>query len=223
MQIAEESRDTYSKAYAEYALGISCFYKGFFKEAEEYLSSSADFLQGWDLFHYAALANVGLGAIYLEMGEYNKSQHCYEKAGSLWQRAGVAPDWTNCCRIWAAVPKVMNNDRDINLSELFQYAEDNKIRNWRGATLHSISRILSNIDDHHMDEAEHWIGKSIQANRSNGTMFELGMAHASYAELLKRKGDLSQAKENLNKAIGILKQCRADRWVERYEEELAGM
>jgi len=37
--------------------------------------------------------------------------------------------------------------------------------------------------------------------------------HALYAELFKRKGDQSKAKENLNKAIEILKECGADGWV----------
>jgi len=31
------------------------------------------------------------------------------------------------------------------------------------------------------------------------------------------------AKENLNKAIEILKECGADGWVEKYEKELAAI
>jgi hypothetical protein len=42
-----------------------------------------------------------------------------------------------------------------------------------------------------------------------------------YAKLFKRKGELLKAKENLNKAIEILKECGADGWVEKYEKELA--
>jgi len=41
-------------------------------------------------------------------------------------------------------------------------------------------------------------------------MFDLGKNHALYAELLKRKGDLSGAKENLNTAMEILKECGSD-------------
>jgi hypothetical protein len=37
----------------------------------------------------------------------------------------------------------------------------------------------------------------------------------------KRKGEPSRAKETLNKAIEIFKECGADGWVERYEKELA--
>ena len=35
-----------------------------------------------------------------------------------------------------------------------------------------------------------------------------------------RKGDQSKAKENLNRAIEILKECGADGWIEKYEKEL---
>ena len=52
-------------------------------------------------------------------------------------------------------------------------------------------------------------------------MFELGRDCALYAELFKRKEDRSKAKENIAKAIEILKECGADGWVEKYEKELA--
>jgi hypothetical protein len=39
--------------------------------------------------------------------------------------------------------------------------------------------------------------------------------------LFKRQGDASKAKENLTKAIDIFKECGADGWVTRTEEELA--
>ena len=54
-------------------------------------------------------------------------------------------------------------------------------------------------------------------------MFKLGQDYAFYAELFKRKGDQSKAKETLNKAIEILKECGADGWVEKYEKELASL
>ena len=54
-------------------------------------------------------------------------------------------------------------------------------------------------------------------------MFDLGRAHALYAELLKRKGDLPGAKEKLNKAIEIYKECGADGWLKKAQEALAGI
>ena len=50
--------------------------------------------------------------------------------------------------------------------------------------------------------------------------WHLGRDFAVYAELFKRKGNQSKARENLNKAIEILKECGADGWVEKYEKEL---
>ena len=44
-----------------------------------------------------------------------------------------------------------------------------------------------------------------------------------YAELSKRKGDRIKAKETLNKAIEIHKECGADEWVEKAEEKMAGL
>lgn len=46
---------------------------------------------------------------------------------------------------------------------------------------------------------------------------------ALYAKLSKRKGDQSKAKENLNKAIEILKECGAEGWVEKCQKELAAI
>ena len=52
-------------------------------------------------------------------------------------------------------------------------------------------------------------------------MWQLAKDYTLYAELFKRKGDLSKARENLSKAIEIFKECGADGWVEKYEKELA--
>jgi hypothetical protein len=52
-------------------------------------------------------------------------------------------------------------------------------------------------------------------------MFHLGQDYALYAELSRRKGDLSKARENLTKAIDIYRECGADGWVEKAEKELA--
>lgn len=51
----------------------------------------------------------------------------------------------------------------------------------------------------------------------------LARTYAVYADLYKKEGDHSMAKENLNKAIDILKECGADGWVEKYEKELAAL
>ena len=79
------------------------------------------------------------------------------------------------------------------------------------------------VDKLHVSEAEEWINKAIEADKRNRTMWSLGGDYALYAELLKRKGNKSKAKESLDKAIEILKECGADGWVNKYEEEMASL
>ncbi len=82
---------------------------------------------------------------------------------------------------------------------------------------------MLNNDDHHASEAEYWIHKSIETSEPYGMMWFLGRDYALYAELFKRKEDQSKARENLNKAIAIIKECGADGWVEKYEKELSAL
>jgi len=72
-----------------------------------------------------------------------------------------------------------------------------------------------------LSEAEDWIKKAIEDDSRNGSRFSLALDFAHYAELCKRKGDPAMAKEKLIKAIEIFKECGADGWVKRSEEELA--
>ena len=86
-----------------------------------------------------------------------------------------------------------------------------------------ISEILFRIDDQQASQAEDWIKKAIETDKRNGTIWNLGRDYAHYAELLKRKGNLSEAKENLAKAIETFIECGSDGWVEKYEKELPSL
>jgi hypothetical protein len=48
----------------------------------------------------------------------------------------------------------------------------------------------------------------------------LGQDHALYSELFFQKENLSQACEQMTKAITVMKECGADGWVEKYEKGL---
>jgi len=109
------------------------------------------------------------------------------------------------------------------LESLYGYEAENKIKLYDGFISRYIAEILINIDDRHMPEAEDWIKKAIEADSKNGTMLQLGMAHALYAELLKRKGDLPGAKEKLSKAIETYRECGADGWLKKAQDDLAAI
>ena len=115
----------------------------------------------------------------------------------------------------------MNKEKDINLSEIFKWYENIKKKWFRGMVLNWIGRILLNIDDRHISEAEDWIRRSIEMNQKYGMIWNLAQVYALYSEFFKRKDDLSKAKEHMYVAIEILKECGANGWVERYEKKLA--
>jgi Tfp pilus assembly protein PilF len=83
-----------------------------------------------------------------------------------------------------------------------------------------IVEILLNIGEGQISDAEDWIKKAIDSAKKSSMRWFLGSSYALYAELFKRKGDQSRAKENMKKAIKIFKECGADGWVKRFEKEL---
>ena len=223
LRIAEESGDIYSKANAFWAHGYSCHNKGFLQEAEEYLVKAVGLFERISLLGASPSAHGVLGDVYFEMGEYQKSRDYCDKAVSLFERAGYGRDSINLNKILSARANVLSGEGSIDLEPLYEYADQNRLKFHDGRMAHYIGEILLNIDDQHMNEAEDWIKKAIEADTRYGMMGFLGRDHALYAELLKRKGDLPEAEENLNKAIEILKECGADGWVKKYQEALAEM
>jgi len=106
---------------------------------------------------------------------------------------------------------------------LYAHSLNNKVKAAEGWIQRYIGEILLNIDDQHISEAEHWIRKAIEADQRNRMMFHLGKDYALYAELFKRKGDRSKTRENLGKAIDLFKECGADGWVVKAENELVAI
>jgi len=223
LRLAEESGDAYSKAEAYISLGYSCYGKGFFNEAEKHLLRGSDFSERLNFAPLYSMASFRLGETYFYRGEYQKSKDHYAKAIRNLENNRLVPSYTNTTRIALARTMVMNNEKDIDIESLYGYVAENKLKLFDGRMRRYIGEILLNIDDQHISDAEDWIKKAIEADKRNGVMFELGRDYAFYAELLKRKGDQPKAKENLNKAIEIYKECGADGWVGKAEEELAAL
>jgi tetratricopeptide (TPR) repeat protein len=221
VRIAEESGGTFSKATAYLTLGNSCLYKGFFEEAKEHLLKGVDFSERINLITYHALDHNQLGEMYFDVGEYHKSKDHYSKAIRILERGLFSRSFINLNKLSIARAKVMNNERDIDLKSLYGYATENKLKLYDGCIRRIIGEILLNFGDREMPEAEDWIKKAIREHKSNGMKWHLGMDCVLYAELFKRRGDKSGAKEKLARAIDILTECGADGWVEKYEKELA--
>jgi len=223
IRIADESGDIYSKAFAYSAHGWSCYYKGYLQRAKEHLLKGVDFSERVSQLLWNGIAHGGMGTILFDMKEYKNSRKHFEMAISIYRKGSICPSIVNYWKLSLTLAKVMNNEKDINLNEIIKSHDDNKLKVYEGRTLNCIGEILLNLDDKHISEAEGWIKRSIETNQKYGMMWNLAQDYALYAELFKRKGDLSKAKEKLNKAIDIFKECGADGWVERYEKELASL
>ena len=221
LRLAEQSGDILSKTEAYVNHGVCCYAKGFLDEAEEHLLRGIDLIERTNLIGLEILSIIHLGRAYFLKREYKKAEKCYNKLMSFWKLGILGPSYFNLTKIALASAKVMNDENDIDLRSLYAYASENKIRRWEGLIRRDMGEILLNFDNKHIPEAEKWIKQAIEADERHGMISELGQDYAVYAGLLKRKGDLSKAKENLGRAIKILKECGADGWVEKYEKELA--
>jgi tetratricopeptide (TPR) repeat protein len=220
LELAEESGDILSKTEAFVNHGVCCSAKGFLDEAEKHLLMGKDFSERANLIGHSILANWTLGVVYSLDGNHQRTQEYCNKALSYEKFGIFGPSSFNLIRLILTYAKVMTNEKDVDLKLLYSYAAQNKIRREEGLIRRYLSEILLNIADDHIPEAENWIEQAIAADKKNGIMFQLGVDYALYAEIFKRKGDRSKAREKLGQAIEVLQECGADGWVEKYEEEL---
>jgi tetratricopeptide (TPR) repeat protein len=223
LRLAEESGDIYSKSIAHINHGYALICKGSFIEAEEHLLKGNELCDKIHFFIWNAFAQTHLGENYYLIREYEKSKDHYGKAIAYLELGGFGHSRANFGRLGIARAKVMNNERDIDLESLYGYVEQNNLKEFDGQMPRLVAEILLNIDDQHLPEAEDWAEKAIDSDKQNGMKFRLGQDYVIYAEVFKRKGDQSKAKENLNQAIETFKECGADGWVDKYEKELAAL
>ena len=221
VDLADDSGDIWSKTFAYSAHGISCFGKGFFEEALEFLLRGRDFCRKLDQYWWGPWSNHFLGEVYFELGEHQKAIDYYEEAASLFIRYGNWPSFTTVSQLGLARAQMFNDVDDVNLEALYGYLSIPKAKLVEGWVRRYISEILLKSDARRISEAEEWVKEAITADGRNGTSFELARDYLVYGEVLKRKKNETQASENLQKAIEIFRKCGSDGWVERYEKELA--
>ena len=221
IKIAEESGDIFSKGMAYTSHGVSCYGKGFLEQAIKHFLTAANFCERTRFFSWNAAAHWFLGEIYFEIGEYQESKDHYTKSIQLLEQNRILPSFVSLSKMCLSRATVKNNEKDIVLESLFSFENKNRHGWFNGTMPKYIGEILLTIDDYHIPESEDWIKKAIEADRTNGMMFHLAQDYALYAEWFKSKDDRLKAKENLNKAIEIFKECGADGWVEKYEKDLA--
>ena len=220
---ANESGDIFSKAMASVCHGISCYGRGFFDKAILHLTEGCKFCDKIRLIIFHGLAHFFLGEAFFEIGNFKESENNYKQAIEILEHNRLIPSWKNVSKSAIARMKVITNEPGFDLNTLVGYVDVNKAKIWDGWIRRNIGEILLNIDDQHLDAAEEWINKAIEADSNNGTLLNLGRTYALYAELHKRKGDRNNAIAVLNKAIEVFRDCGSDGFLKRAEKRWASI
>jgi tetratricopeptide (TPR) repeat protein len=171
-----------------------------------------------------AQMEMGLGTTYSELGDFSRSKAAYERGISVLANHGLQPSLLALGRIGRLRAAAMNGERDSVLESLPLLLKSVKKRRESEGWFHVLlGETYLYLDDLHSAEAEEGFLKAIEVSQISGTRFSLGQAHRSYAELFRREGDRVKAREHLDKAIEIIRQCGADGWVAKYEQEMAAL
>ena len=221
VRLSEESGDIFSRAMAYACHGTSCYYKGVFEEAGQYLNMGINYTEKINMFAHNAVAHQWLGHLYFDLAEYEKAQDHYSRAIYVREHSRLFPSSANLNRIALMRAKRLAGEKEIDLELIYRYARENKVRIYQGCMARYIGDIQLHLEKAHLTAAEDWIGKAIEADKRNGMKWDLGRDHVLYGEFYKRKGESSKAKENLERAIEIFKGCGADGWVRRAEDSLS--
>ncbi|MGD9043354.1 MAG: adenylate/guanylate cyclase domain-containing protein [Desulfobacterales bacterium] len=221
LQKAKEIGTMYVEGMAFAAFGTSCYYKGLKEGVETNLLTGLDFCEKTGHLVYGPLGAISLGDSYFDAGKFGKAKHYYQRGLSILQPSKMLPSLMDIFEVAVARARVLEGDRDVQLTKLIQYYHRNKFKAFQVWMARYIGEILLNIGEAHMADAEDWIKKAIKIAEESGMRWYLGRDYALYAEFYKRKDDHSKAKENFKKAAEILKACGAEGWVEKYEKELA--
>jgi tetratricopeptide (TPR) repeat protein len=220
---AKESGDTYSKAFAYPVLGTSYYGKGWLKDAIIAFSKGVDLCEKLNLSMWSAVARWMFAECYFEVGEYQQSKHQYQVAVQLLEQSNAHASLIANNKIGAEMAALATGSKDIDMEILNRYLTEGKYNYGKVWQTRYIAQILLNSYKHHSVEANNWIKKSIQAAEQNHMMWHLAKSRVLYAEFFKQNGETSKAKKQLSKAIEIFRECEAEGWVEKYENEFVSL
>ena len=154
VRIAEESGDILAKVFAYPVHGVSCYGKGFLEDAEKYSLRALEMTASINHHLRNGCANLKLGHIYFEMGDFPRSKEHYEKSVRVLEKIKVWPSWVCLGKIGIARAKVLNQEMDVILEALYVHASNTKAKSFQGVACRYIGEILLNMCDEHMSEAE---------------------------------------------------------------------
>ena len=218
--LSEGCGDIFAQINTFTSQGLSYYLKGLFNEAETHLLMGEGMCERSKQLSWWAWTSGFLGDLYSDMGACKKAEEYYRKAIDIMHRAQLIPSWVNTWEISIAKQKALSGSKEANQERLIECYEANNLKICDGRNARHLGEIFMHNGEPRLDTAEDWIQKAIESDKKNGARWLLARDYALYAELLKRKGDASGARESMKKAIEIYGECGADGWVKKTEGEL---
>jgi class 3 adenylate cyclase/tetratricopeptide (TPR) repeat protein len=218
MKLAESSGDIHSRGHAYVCHGVSCFYKGFFEEAEQHL------LKGIDLYEHHPVPAIGhqaLGYLYFEKGDFKKSQTHYRKAILFREQTGVLPSRVNLNKVALARTDQVAGQTDLDIQSLVQLVRETKPKLYHGTMARHLAEILFHKGEAHFKEAESWLQIAILNHEEGGMKWDLASDYMVLAQLMKLEDRPPEDKDYSHESSLLFTECGADGWVTSVEEELA--
>ncbi|HSN23639.1 MAG TPA: hypothetical protein VLS45_05645, partial [Methylomicrobium sp.] len=221
VRLAEQSGDILSSTWAHTLHGVALYGRGALEESIENLSRGVDLAARINQLFLGAVARSILAETHLEIEGHELAKICCREAIELIERMRWLPSFANLTRMILIKGQTLSGERTTELAQLHSYVRLNRLKIYEGWTRRYLGEILLILGKQHLPEAQPWIEQAIEADERNGMRWHLARDIAVYSELFKRKGDREKAREQLGIAIDIYKECGADGWVTRAEEEMA--
>jgi len=209
--------DERTQGFAYTAHAIACNAKGWFDEARVGGTKAISCLEKSDQYYWIAIMSGNMGQLDFELEAYDSSYRHFER-GLYYAEKTRFPATLNFCRLGLERAKAYIN-MDIDLNMLPVYDENVGLSFYRVMSVGFLADIWMKIDGA-SETTWKWLLHATDIRTRVGSEFWLGLDCHSYARFYRKQNDIVQAKEQLTKAIDILKTCGADGWVKKYEEEL---
>ncbi len=223
LRIADESGDVYMQGMSHSYRGTTCYYKGFFAEAEDHLLKGIALGEKTTHHTWGSWASAFLGDMYFDLGEYEKSLGAYQRAFSFLGKRKSSPSWLNLIKAAMTRARVFKGDRSINLAEVINSFDQNKNRSFAGWLAHYISEILLHWDRNLILEAQRWVERAIELDRKNGMRLLLGGDYALSAKISQKMGDGEKSRNVFGQAIKIFEECGANGYWRKTGRGMAGV
>ncbi len=219
--IGKESGDVYIQGMAHSCFGTTCYYRGFFEEAEGHLLRGIGLCENTTHFTWGSWASAFLGDMYFDLGRYEKSIEAYHKAFSFLEKKRFGPSWLTLIKVAINRARVLKGDSDISLPEVVNSFGQNKHKGFAGWIAQYIGEILFHLDESLLAQAREWTDRALEINRQNGMQLLLGRDHLLSARIWNRVGEPARAREDVIRAMETFQECGAEGYLKKASQELA--